>query len=80
MHFTVTKFALDSAVVEAQTLLSSHGGFVNIAMYHHRVTIIILTHYDETKKSAYNSQIIRDKENLKLSHGGPSYSQASDTD
>ena len=32
-------FALDSAVVEAQTMLSSHGGFLAIAMYHHRETI-----------------------------------------
>ena len=37
---TVSKnFALYSAVVEAQTLLSSHGGFVTTAMYHHRETI-----------------------------------------
>ena len=28
-------FALDIAVVEAQTMLSSHGGFLTIAMYHH---------------------------------------------
>ena len=27
-------FALDSAVVEAQKLLCSHGGFLTIAMYH----------------------------------------------
>ena len=32
---------LDSAVVEAQTMLSSHGGFLTIAMYHHRETIYI---------------------------------------
>ena len=36
-------------------------------------------HYDETEKRAYDSQIARAKENLKLSHGGPSYSQASGT-
>ena len=35
---------------------------------------INLTHDDETKKRAYDSQIVRAKENLKLSHGGPSYS------
>ena len=28
-------------------------------------------------KRAHDSQIVRAKENLKLSHGGPSYSQAS---
>ena len=33
-----TIFALDSAVVEAQTMLSSHGAFLTIAMYHHRET------------------------------------------
>ena len=32
-------FALDSAVVEAQKMLSSHGGFRTIAMHHHRETI-----------------------------------------
>ena len=32
-----------------------------------------LTHYDETKKRAHGSQIVRAKENLKLSHGGFSY-------
>ena len=34
----------------------------------------VLMHYDETKKRAHNSYIV---ENLKLSHSGPSYSQAS---
>ena len=38
-----------------------------------------LTHYDEKEKRAHDSQIVRAKENLKLSHGGPSYSQASGT-
>ena len=32
-------FALDSAADEAQHMLSSHGGFPTIAMYHHRETI-----------------------------------------
>ena len=36
-------------------------------------------HYDETKKRAHNSQTARANENLKLSHGGLSYSQASIT-
>ena len=35
--------------------------------------------YDEKEKRAHDSQIVRAKENLKLSHGGPSYSQASGT-
>ena len=33
-------------------------------MYHHRETIK-LTHYDEAKKRAHDSQIVRAKENLK---------------
>ena len=34
-----------------------------------RNTLIKLTHYDETKKRAHDSQIVRAKENHKLSHG-----------
>ena len=41
--------------------------------------MIKLTHYDETEKRAHDSQIVRAKENLKLRHGGPSFSQASGT-
>ena len=32
-------FALDSAVIDAQKMLSSYGGFLTIAMYRHRETI-----------------------------------------
>ena len=32
---------------------------------------IKLTHYDETKKRAHDSELVKAKENLKLSHGGP---------
>ena len=42
-------------------------------------TLIKLTLHDETKKRAHDSQIVRAKENLKLSHGGSSYRQASGT-
>ena len=42
-------------------------------------TLIKLTLHDETKKRAHDSQIVRAKENLKLSHGGSSYRLASDT-
>ena len=42
-------------------------------------TLIKLLHHDETKKRAHDSQIVRAKENLKLSHGGSSYRLASDT-
>ena len=47
MHFTGTK----SSSVEAYALVISHGGILNIAMYHHRETFKSnLKHYDETKK------------------------------
>ena len=37
-------------------MLSSHGGFLINAMYHHRETILIkLTHYDETKKGLHST-------------------------
>ena len=36
-------------------------------------TLIKLLHHDETKKRAHDSQIVRAKENLKLSHVGSSY-------
>ena len=38
-----------------------------------------LTHYDKTKERAHDSHIVRAKENLKLSSGGPSQKQASGT-
>ena len=41
-------------------------------------TLIKLTLHDETKKRAHDSQIVRAKENLKLSHGGSSYRWASE--
>ena len=43
----------------------------NYAMYlHGKNTLIKLTHYDKTKKMAHDSQIVRAKENLKMSQGG----------
>ena len=41
-------FPLDSAFDEAKNILSSHGGFLTVAVYH----IIKLTHYNETGKRA----------------------------
>ena len=46
-------------------------------MYHHRE--IKYTHYDNTEKMVHDSQIVRAKETLKLSYGGASQPQASDT-
>ena len=60
-------------------MLSLNGGCLTSAMYHHGEQTIELTHYDEAKKMAHDSQIVRAKENLKLSNGGPSYRQASGT-
>ena len=40
---------------------------------------IKLTHCDDTKKRAPDSQIVRAKEKLKLSYGGPSQRQESGT-
>ena len=60
-------FALDSAVVEVQEMFSSHGGHLTNAMYHHGKHSNQLTLHDETKKRAHDSQIVRAKENLKLS-------------
>ena len=61
-------FALDSAVVEVQELFSSHGGLLvvwrpscNVSLW--RNTLIKLTHYDETKIGAQDSQVVRAKEN-----------------
>ena len=48
-------------------------------MNHNRNNQIKLTHYDDTKKMAHDSQIVRSKEKLKLSYCGPSQPQASGT-
>ena len=61
-------------------LFSSYGGFLTNSMYHHRETIKLNWHaYDDTKKRAHDWQIVRAKENLKLSFGGPSQRQTSGT-
>ena len=50
-------------VVKTQKMFNSHGGFLTCAMHHHRAetNLIKLTHYDETKKIAHGSQIVRAK-------------------
>ena len=73
-------FALDSAVVEEQNCLARIWGFPNYCnVSSWRNNLIKLTHYDETKKRAHDSQKVRVKENLKYIHRGPCYRQASDT-
>ena len=62
-------------MLKHKKVFSSHEGFLTTAMYHHRETILS----NDTKKRVHDSQIVRAKENLKLSHGGPSQRRASDT-
>ena len=50
--------------------------YYNVRVSLQRNFLIKLSNCDETKKSAHDSQIIRAKENLMLSHGGPSKRQA----
>ena len=41
MHFTGAEFfVLDSVIVKTPKTFSSHGGFINNAMYHHIETIL----------------------------------------
>ena len=51
---------------------------MNVSSWRH--SQIKLTHYDDTKKIAHDSQIVRAKKNLKLSYSGPSQRQALGTD
>ena len=57
---------------------------VSYSLYCNKLSVhnnnhIKLTHYDVKKKRAHDSQIVRAKEALKLSYGGPSERQASAT-
>ena len=73
-------FALDSAVVEEQKnvkLALRLPNYCNVLSWINN--LIKLTRYHETKKKAHDSEIVRAKQNLKLSHDGPSYRQASGT-
>ena len=67
-------------VVNTHTLFNSQEGFLANAMHQHRKNNLVkLTNYEETKKRACDSQIVRAKENFKLSYGGPSQGQTSGT-
>ena len=59
----------------AQTHEHTYGRTTWKQYTHHKQSLlgVLLTHHDETKKRAHDSQIVRDKENLKLNHGGSSY-------
>ena len=70
MHISGTKsLPLDSAVVEGQEMFSSHGDLLTNAMYHHGETL----YSNQRTMMKHNLQIVRAKENHKLSHGGSSY-------
>ena len=58
MHFSSAKFS-----PKILLLFSSHGGFLTSQKNNQ----IKETHYDYTKKTAHDSQIVRAKENIKLS-------------
>ena len=73
MHSNGAKIiTLDSVVT--QILFSSHGDFLTYVMHHYRKRLIKLTQFDETKKRAHDSQIVRAKENINWSYGRPSLS------
>ena len=52
-------------------MFSSHGGFISSQ----RNNLIKLTQNNETKTMAYDPQIVRAKETVKLSQGGASQNQ-----
>ena len=71
-------FVIDTAVVKTKILFSSHGGFPSLCnVSSQRNNLIKLTHYDETKKMAHDSKIVRATENVKFDHVGPSQRQSS---
>ena len=78
MHFSCTKLLLTIAKISVRRGQSN----CNVSsqrnnLSSHRNNLIKFTHYDETKKRAHDSQIVRTEENLKLSYCGPSQRHAS---
>ena len=68
----------DSAVYKSTKLFRSHGDFLNCAnASSQRTNQIKLTYYDETKKTALDSQTVKIEESLVLSYSVPSQRQAS---
>ena len=70
MHFTGAKSLLKQRNVSLAWMLTN---FCNVSSQRHN--LIKLTHYGGTKKRNHDSCIVTAKENLKLSHGGPSQRQ-----
>ena len=80
MHFTGTRSSHKIILLlkrKAVKLAWRLPNYCNVSSY--RNDVINLTQYDESKKKAHNSQIVRAKGNLKLSHCGPSHRQPSST-
>ena len=74
---TTTEAAVGFYCCKTRNLSSWRCSFLTYVMYQHRET----TKYcEETKKMAPNSQAVKVKENLQLSHGETSHRQASGTD
>ena len=70
----IPNLVLDSAVVKAQNVeLTWRLPYYN-NVSSQRNSLIQLTYYGESKEMTPNSQIVQTKENIKLSHGGPSQS------
>ena len=63
MHFIGAKFSPQTMLLlKHKKIFSSHGCFLTNASSQ-RINLIRLTRYDETKKMADDSQIVRAKEN-----------------
>ena len=67
MHFTGANISPRS-FVKIIKMFGSNRGFLTPQ----RNNLIKLTHYDDTKKRAHDTQIVDVKENLRCSHGGTS--------
>ena len=76
MHFTGTKFALDSSFVDDQKKLKSYGGFLTSAMYHHKEAIQSNKRNMMKQRKGLTPHRKSDpKKKIKLNHGRPSWFQ-----
>ena len=67
MYWYLLPRSLESAVVEAQKMSCLRGDFLTISMYHNGKKIKFI-YYDETKKMAHDSQIVKARK-MNLSYG-----------
>ena len=77
--FLAPNFALDSVVVKTQNCLAHMKAINTCNVSPQRNNLIKLIHFDEAKKMAHDSVIVRAKENLKLNYSGPGQRQSSGT-